>query len=569
MTWRPWRTGVRSSGSGGLAAAAVFWTLFLGSAFVVIYPMIIVLVRTFLPDGVPSLGVFDVAGRLPIGQLVLNTMILAGASTLLALVIAGVFAWLNERTDARLGILGEVVPITSLLVPHIAAVAGWVVLFEPRIGYVNVLIRNLTGSVERTGPFDIYSFPGMIAVTTLFLIPYGYLLLSAALRNLDPSLEEASRLSGAGLLRTLRRVTLPSVLPAIVDAGILMLITGMTIFSVPIVIGSRAEIDVLSTAIYRYILRYPPQTDAAVLLSLGMLVIIQVLLFARHRVLSRRPRTMISGKGFRSSVVRLGRFRWLGKGAGLAYVVLGGILPLFALALVAIQPFWSANIDWSKVSLAHVFRVIEIPASSAALVNSLLLAAGAGAILIILIGALITLARYARRGGSRLVDSLANLPATIPHIVIAVAFLFAFAGAPFMLHGTIAILIMAYVVEYMPQAVRSVQAAHADVGQDLPDAARVFGAGAFRVVRRVVIPLAMPGLIGGWIIVFSHVYSEVTVSSLLSGVGNLTVGRLLIDFLEGGSFPQLAAVSLIMTIVTALPVFVMMWISRRSFARRL
>jgi iron(III) transport system permease protein len=569
MIRRPWGNGIRSSGDGGFLPAAVFWALFLGSAFIVIYPVLIVLVRTFLPEGVPSLGVFEVAARLPLGRLVMNTTILAGVSTMFALVIGGIFAWLNERTDARMGIMGEVVPVTSLLVPNIAAVAGWVVLFEPRIGYVNVLLRALTGSAERTGPFDIYSFPGMIAVTTLFLIPYGYLLLSAGLRNLDPSLEEASRLSGAGLLRTLGKVTLPSILPAIVDAGILMLITGMTIFSVPLVIGSRADIDVMSTAIYRYIIRYPPQTDAAVLLSLGMLVIIQVLLVARHRALAARHRTMISGKGFRSSVVRLGPFRWLGKGAGLAYVFLVGILPLLALILVAVQPFWSAQIDWSKVSLDNVFRVIEIPATSEALINSLLLAAAAGAILIALIGALVALSRYARSGGSRLVDSLANLPATIPHIVIAVAFLFAFAGAPFLLHGTIAILIMAYVVEYMPQAVRSVQAAHADVGQDLPDAARVFGAGAFRAVRRVVIPLAMPGLIGGWIIVFSHVYSEVTVSSLLSGVGNLTVGRLLVDFLEGGSFPQLAAVSLIMTVVTAAPVFVMMWISRRSFARRL
>lgn len=554
---------------GDITPTIVFWGLISATAAIVIYPLVVIGWRSFFPEAGFSFDVFVTAGRLPLGRLVYNTVTLAVSSTLLALFIGGIFAWLNERTDARLGLVGDLVPLTSLFIPHVAAVAGWVALLDPRIGYINLLVRDLLGLSTDTGPLDIYSLPGMIFVSTLFLIPYSYLFISAGLRNLDSSLEEASRLYGAGLWRTLRRVTLPSVLPAVFDAAVLMLITGLTIFSVPLVLGSRAGIDVMSIAIYRFFIDFPPQYDAAIVLSIALLLVVQVLLVIRHQALRRLHRGTIGGKGFRRSVVSLGPFRWIGMLSGAALVLLTGVLPIAGLGIVALQPFWSGSIDWDVMGVGNFAAVFARPINVQGLLNSLVYGVITATILMAVIGLLVAIARYSRAGSIQAVDTLSSLPATIPHIVIAVGFLLAFAGSPFLLHGTLVMLVMAYMVQFMPFAVRSAQAAMADVGDELPDASRIFGAGVFGTLRRVVLPLAMPGMIAGWVIVFSHAITEVTVSSLLSGVRNVTVGRLIIDYLESGSFPQLAAVAIVITVVTAVPVLLLVWFSRRRFMSRL
>lgn len=545
------------------AAALVTWALTLFVAAVILYPIVGMIWRAFSTPQQISLR-----PEIPLLKLITNTLILAVGSGALALAIGALYAWLNERTDAGLGGAAEIVPLTPLLVPHLAGALGWVVLFEPRVGYVNSALRTLLGLSADKGPADIYTFPGLILITSLYLMPYSYLMVSAALRNLDPSPEEASRLCGAGVLKTLRRVTFPSVLPALSDAAILTLIAGVTMFSVPLVIGTGANIPVLSVQIFNLLGVYPPDYRGAILLSFGTLVVVQLVLFVRGSAASTMRRATISGKGFRSATVRLGRFRFIGRSLGVAYVVLAGVLPIAALLVVSLQPFWSGRIDWGRLGPQNYAAVFARPVTAQALFNSLFLGAIAATVSIILMATLVALTQFGKAAQRRVVDALATLPSTIPSIVLGVAFLFALGGPPFSLQGTVILLILAYVVEFMPYAIRAVQSALADVGADLPDASRVFGAGVSRTLRRIVLPLAIPGLVAGWIIVFVHAYSEVTVSALLSGVTNIVVGRLLIDFFESGSITQMSAVALVMTAVVVAPVLVLLRVSRSRFLSR-
>ena len=169
-----------------------------------------------------------------------------------------------------------------------------------------------------------------------------------------------------------------------------------------------------------------------------------------------------------------------------------------------------------------------------------------------------------RSTGRRFADGIMSLPATLPHTVIGVAFLLAFSVAPFRLYGTVAILLLAYVCIALPFAARAASSAASSIGHELGEASRVAGAGETKTLRRILFPLALPGLIAGWIIVFIHTVGEVTASALLAGTGNPAIGRILMELWTFGSFPQVAALALIMTAISAALVGVMLVVSRRT-----
>ena len=214
----------------------------LSIAALAIYPLATVIVRIFYTDGQLDLsGLRRTLDEPGLTTLIKNTLLVVVGSSAIALVLGGVLAWVNERTDARMGLLSESLPLVPFLLPPIAGATAWVLLLSPGAGFLNVWIRDVLGwfGIERfEGPLNIYSFFGLLLVYTVYQVPYAFLLLTAGLRNVDPALEEASRVSGAGLLRTLRKVTLPAVMPSIAGAVLLMAWSGFGLVSIPLVIGT-------------------------------------------------------------------------------------------------------------------------------------------------------------------------------------------------------------------------------------------------------------------------------------------------------------------------------------------
>jgi iron(III) transport system permease protein len=534
--------------SSALAVAFIGGTLAL-----VLYPLLTLLVRTFFEDSSLQLDAFPDALQQPaLGEVLLNTLLLIACSGAIALVIGAGFAWLNERTDAGVPWLTDVLPIIPLMVPTVAGVIGWVMLLAPGAGFINVLLRRLLDIEAGRGPLDIYTWYGLIFVTVLHLVPYVYLVLSAALRNLDASYEEASRMIGAGPLRTLLRVTLPAIAPALVSAMALVIILGIALFSITVIIGTGARIEVLAVRIFRLLsANYPPRTDVAAVLSIFMLVLVQAVLLLQATVSRMGRYARVGGQGFRASPVRLGGWRWVARAFMGLYILAATVLPVLALALVSIQPFWSADIDWSKLTLNNYVRVIlDDRIASTALRNSLLLAMGAATAVMVAMAVLAQVMRGVGPVVARLLGGVAGLPAALPHTVIGVAFLVAFIREPINLYGTVVLLLLAYMVEFMPQASQAAQAAVQQVGQELVDASRITGASPLHTFRRVILPIAMPGLVAGWVIVFALLVSELTVSALLAGPGNPVIGFVILNLWEHGTFPALAAMALVMTAVT-------------------
>ncbi|MFV0246185.1 MAG: ABC transporter permease, partial [Qingshengfaniella sp.] len=476
----------------------LLWVLLGAIAFAVIYPLIVAIVREFdaIVEGWQAITGGELRNTVP--GVLRNTAIVVAGATCLALVIGSSLAWANERSDASLGFAGQLLPLSALIVPPVAGVIGWAVLLDPRVGLMNYVIRVPLGWVGldlRQGPFDIYTMSGLVVVTGLYTVPYVYLVISAALQRLDPSVEEASRISGAGPFATMFRVTLPAVMPALAASVLLGVISGVSLFSVPAVLGGGARIEVLSVFIFRLLAEYPAQTGPALVLALVMLVFVQLLLVGQSLLVRGGRNAAMSGKGFRVTPVRLGRLRPVIRGVAGLYLIFTAVLPLLGLVLVSLQPFWTPQIDPSAFTFENFRNVLfENRYTVSGLINSLTLGLGVATVNMLVTGA--AMLHFSRSPGSRrFADALTGIPATIPHTVIGVAFILAFSAAPLKLYGTTWILFIAFLVMTLPYAGRAAASAAASIAQELGESSRVNGASDARTLFHILLPLAMPGLV--------------------------------------------------------------------------
>ena len=541
-------------------------------AAVIIYPLGWVAIDVFFDGWTLDPAPFEQFMREPnLGALFLDTLVVVGGAAIMAMIVGGVFAWLTERTDIGMPFLGKTLPIIPLLVPPIAGAIGWVLLAAPRAGFLNAWVANAAAwfGFDDVGPvFNIFSWPGLMGVYVIYLVPHVYLTVSAALRNLDPSLEEASRMSGAGPWATLRMVTLPAVMPAMLSGGILALITGFALFSIPLIIGGQSGIEILSVRIvHSMIASYPPKPGVAMLLGLMIVGLIGLSWLIQRSVIRSGKFATIGGRGMRVALVRFGMFRWPIRGFMILYLIVTSVLPLVALAIVSVQPFWSSNLNIANLGLKHYVRLFS--ANSMAwegLRNSILLGI-AGATVGMLIAAIVTfyIDRHRSSGFATFVDGATKLPAVVSHLVIGIAFISAFAGAPFFMHGTMLILFLAYIVLYMPQASLTAGSALAQVSRQLVEASLVSGASTGATFFRVTLPLIIPGLAAGWTMLFVLTAGDITASAMLAGNRNPVSGFVILELWTNGSFPPLAGFALIITAMMSTVVVISMWLTRKRF----
>ena len=472
----------------------------------------------------------------------------------LAFLIGAVLAWINVRTDARMGWAAEALPLMPLFVPAIAGSIGWVFLATPEAGFLNHWLRKLLGLVGddlETGPLDIFTWPGLVFVYALYLTPYAYLALSSGLQSLDPALEEAARVSGCGPVKTLFRVTLPNLKPAM-GAAVLQLITiGFALFSVPVVIGTSAQIQVLPVSIVQAVTRkYPPDLITALSMSLILITIVVVAWSVERRIMAKGRFARIGGRGARAALVSLGRWKLPARLLVLGYLGATSVLPFLALLLVSFQGFWTPQVDFGALSGDNYVDLWGRLAVRRGITNSLLLAL-LTATITTLLAALLAYLSYRRRSFlGRLVDGVIKVPAAISHIVVGIAFLVAFAGPPFGWNGTLLLLVSTYVVIFLPQASFYANSAIQQIGPEMREAAEVSGARDWRVFLRVILPLMAPSLVAGWSLLFILSAGEINASAMLAGPGSPVVGQAILDLWTAGTFPLLASLSVVITVVS-------------------
>ena len=518
-----------------------------------VYPVCQVLVRLFWNGHDLDFGPLRAVITMPgLFEVLTDTAIVVTASAMAALVLGGVLAWLNERTDARIGLLTDALPISNMLLPAIAGSIAWVLLLSPRAGFLNFLIRQVLGLVGielEEGPFDINSWFGLILVYTLQMVPFAFIAISSGFRQLDGAMEEQARVCGASSVKVMFTVTLPSILPNVVAAVFLLAWIGLSTVSVPIIIAPAAGIEILSVRIVRALnFTYPPLPELAIGLSGFVLLTLAAIWLFQRRLLRTQRFGTISGKGLRVETVAMGRWRLPAQMLIVLYGVFSTILPIAALVLVSLHGFWTTDIEWSRLSVGLFYQtLVRDHVTVRALGNSVVLAV-AGATACTLIAALVSLWVFRSQSAfAKSVDAAIKFPGTMSSVVVAVGIILAFAGPPLSLAGTVWILLIAYISISLPEGSVLADAAVGAIGRELSEASHVSGAGLARTFWFVHLPLLAPGLLAAWALLFVRIVGDINASSILASTGNTVVGFRILEIYTNGSLARLAVLATALT----------------------
>ncbi len=488
-----------------------------------------------------------------------NTVIISLQSVILATTVGVFLAWLIARTDMPFKKILEPLNMLPFYLSSLVGAISWELLAAPKMGLLNQLVRPMLDL--SSPPFNIYSISGISLVLGLFYTPFIYLFTVGNLQNMDPSLEEAARTSGASIGYTMFRVTLPLVAPAILSGSILVFVTTAGIFGVPLLLGSPGRFNTLSTLIYNYIHHYPPSYNSSAALSSLLLVLTVVLMIVQRKILARRRFWTVTGKGFRPRLISLGRWRWVALGINLAYLSFI-LLPFLIMVFVSFLPGWTGELHFDRFSLNNYREVLFVDDTARrGFTNSIIIATvGAcfGIAVCTLLAALIHRTRLPGRSG---IDFVAMLPVTYPGIVLGVGFLIAWIKTP--LYGTLWILMLAYVIHFLPTGVRSMQAVLGSVSPDLDECARVSGTNWFGALGRILLPLMWPGVVSTWLLLFVTFIREVSCSLILFVYGTETVSVALIRIMEYQPPGVTAAFGSLQTVIILIAVFMIRRVTSR------
>lgn len=489
-------------------------------------------------------------------KLFTNSVEFASGAAVLALAVGTALAWMNERTNTPLKAFVYALAVVPLVIPSILFVVSWIMLASPKIGLANLLLQRSFGTDHVF--FDIYSIPGMIWVDGLHYAPIAFLLMSAAFRSMDPSLEESAMMSGASVLAMTRRITLKLAAPAAAASFLILFVRAIESFESPALLGLPVGIEVFTSSIYEAIHRYPSNIGLAAAYAIALLAITSGGIYWQSRLTGQSQRyATITGKGFRPRVMDLGRWRYLTAAFFIFYALLALVLPFLVLFWSSLQRFYSvpSMAALRNVSLNAYRTVINYPSVGTAVWNSIILAVATATLVMLLSAVVCWIVLRTRIPGRWLVDNLASMPLVIPGLVLGLAVMVCYLAIGGGIYGTIWILLIAYVTRFMPYGMRYNTTAMIQVHRELEESAATAGASWLMSFWRIMLPLLKPGLLAGWIYIVIVSIRELSSSILLYSPGTEVVSVVIWELWQNGQYVELSAFGVMM--MAALFVFVM------------
>ena len=523
--------------------------------FLTACPVVMLLLGSF-SEGLGAFGTLTLQKYLKsytdpaLAEILVQTIIFIIGSALVATVLALFMAYLNTRTNIPFKLLFQIISLVPMMIPHILFAVSWGILLNPSNGLINLVLKQAFHLQQ--SPFNIYSLPGMILVEGLLDLPVAYLIIAPAMSSFDVSLEESSKVCGSSNLQTLFRITLPVLRPAILASLTLVAIRSLESFAVPSVLGMPGRIYLLSTHIYR-IIATGFAADYGMAAAVGMSALVAsvtLIILYRHLTSESERYVTISGRGYRPALIDL-------RGAKVPLFLIVGLLSFVLIVLPVGVLLYTSLVPYSMVpslkafsmmSFKHWLAVLKDPVSLLSLKNSLFLGivgATLGVVLTFFVS--YTIAKV-RTSASGILESLSFLSFSFPGIVIGVGFMWFFVRTP--LYGTIWALLIGYIATYLPYGIRPLTSAFVQIHRDLEESSRIFGGGMLYTLRRIVVPLMVPGIASAWILMATMFVRELSVSVVLSRPGNEVLAVQILRFAEDGLWGKLSALGILMIFVS-------------------
>ena len=516
----------------------------------IVLPVSWLLIYSFTdPKGVPTLANFArLFTESAFVEPLITTAILATSSALICCAVAAPMGWLVARTDLPFSPVIRALVMASFVTPPFLGAIAWEILAAPNSGLLNQFYRYVTGDDDPL--FNIYSLQGLIFVISCYTFPYVFTLVSNSLDRTPGELEDASSILGGGRWYTARRVTIPLVLPAIMAGALIAFLQAMTLFGSPAILALPAGFHTMTTKIWS-LFNYPPKLELAAAASLPLLILTVILLRGEQMILGRRGYSIVGGKYGAPRLIPLGRMKWPAFALCVFVLLQPVFLPYAALFNAAFSPVATTLLTPANFTLHNIkFVMFELSAVKPALNNTVILGtltATAGTALALVI-AYVT-ARKAVTGW-RALSFLATAPVAIPGIVLGVGLFLSYTRPPFILYGTLWILLLAFVTISLPSAYQQLQAAFRTIHPELEDASRVLGASRLRSLRDITAPLLRTGVIATWCFIFVGVMRELSAAIILFTSQTKVISVLIYDLNESGDLGAISVIGLAMLIIT-------------------
>lgn len=518
--------------------------------YFIVLPLAVLIIDSVVVDGHLDVSSYlTVYGQAVNMRALTNTAKISILVMILSVLITFPLAWLIGRTDLPGRKKFRTILVASYMIPPYVGAIAWTQLLNPDVGYLNALLKTIFSLSK--APFNIYTEGGLIWVLTLFYSPFAFITISRAMEKMDPTLEEASRVSGASPLRVLWDVTLPLMAPSILAGGLLVFIGAGSAFGIPAIVGMPGNIEVLTTRIVSFVyMGNDSGIRNATTLAVSLMILANGLLFFMTWFMGRKDYTTIGGKSTRPALVELGKWKGLATFLVAVYAFIAVILPLGSIVITSFMVSMSKGLSLDNFGFDAWIPVLENSQYLDCIWRSLgyaFIAATIGTILSLFV-AYLSVKTHVK--GRSLPDLLVMVGGSTPSVVIALALIITFSGNYGLnLYSTMWILIVSYLVKYMTMSVRTIAASLSQVSSSLEEAGLNSGAGWLRICKDIIMPLIAPSIVAGWFLIFMPSFYELTMSNLLYGSDTQTVGVLLYELQTYADTQNASVMSVIILII--------------------
>ena len=518
--------------------------------YFIVLPLAVLIIDSVVVDGHLDVSSYlTVYGQAVNMRALTNTAKISILVMILSVLITFPLAWLIGRTDLPGRKKFRTILVASYMIPPYVGAIAWTQLLNPDVGYLNALLKTIFSLSK--APFNIYTEGGLIWVLTLFYSPFAFITISRAMEKMDPTLEEASRVSGASPLRVLWDVTLPLMAPSILAGGLLVFIGAGSAFGIPAIVGMPGNIEVLTTRIVSFVyMGNDSGIRNATTLAVSLMILANGLLFFMTWFMGRKDYTTIGGKSTRPALVELGKWKGLATFLVAVYAFIAVILPLGSIVITSFMVSMSKGLSLDNFGFDAWIPVLENSQYLDCIWRSLgyaFIAATIGTILSLFV-AYLSVKTHVK--GRSLPDLLVMVGGSTPSVVIALALIITFSGNYGLnLYSTMWILIVSYLVKYMTMSVRTIAASLSQVSSRLEEAGLNSGAGWLRICKDIIMPLIAPSIVAGWFLIFMPSFYELTMSNLLYGSDTQTIGVLLYELQTYADTQNASVMSVIILII--------------------
>jgi iron(III) transport system permease protein len=536
------------------------------AAVLVLYP-IFFLLQASLSVGDPqarppeAYGLENFADLPRYSHIFANTVTVAVAATVMAVLFGFIMGWILSRTNVPgRAALEQLMALPYYVTPLMGALA-WSLIGSPSGGFLNQVWRALGGGghlIDVTTPY------GIAWVMALFEGSVAFVMIGAVMKSMDPALEEASQVLGAGRLRTMLRITLPLVLPGVLGAAIFVFAEMLGSFSAALVLGLPSRFYVVTTAMYQLVSQYPPQFPRAAAMGVSLFAVMFAMVYVYRRVVSRGNYATITGKAFRPRVMNVGRLRWPLLALCGAYLGVAVVLPVLTLFYASVQRLATAFPKAGNFTLENYRTALSLDAVRSALWNSLLLGVGTASLGVIIMGFLAWMIYRSRLPGVGAIEYVLMFPQAVPRLVFAFGMLWAWLIFPIPVYGTLWLLLIAYLTVFMPLGLRTISGVILQIDRSLEESAQMCGASWSYRLRTVTMPLLRPGLIAAWLLLFIASVRELGASILLMGPNSKVITPAIVESWFSTSTELTAAMALLQTLAVAIALVLLFTVARRA-----